>query len=134
MVKLKQSILALRHPELGEPIVERVVTAAEAFGPDHHPDVPDLMIVFRDDLGVLESCESDEVGLIEVPLYHPKLPRTGDHTTVSRLWVEGPCLAPANNSVRANVLDIGPTILSLLGVPADDLDDRPIDLVGSATA
>lgn len=134
MVKLKQSLLALRHPELGEPIVERVVTAAEAFGSDHHPDVPDLMIVFRDDLGVLESCDSDEVGLIEVPLYHPKLPRTGDHTTVSRLWVEGPCLAPANNSVRANVLDIGPTILSLLGVPADDLDGRPIDLVGSATA
>ena len=128
MVKLKRSLLALRHPQLDVPIVEQVVTAEEAFGADHHPDVPDLMVVFRDDLGVLESCQSEEVGLIDVPRYQPTLPRSGDHTTQSRFWAQGPGIVPSNNGARANVLDVGPTVLALLGVPADDLEGRPIDL------
>ena len=89
---LRREFLALEEPKTGERIVAKVVTADEAFGIDHHPDVPDLMVVFRTDLGVLESCRSERVGEVHVPLYHPNIPRTGDHTTESRLWMMGPVL------------------------------------------
>jgi predicted AlkP superfamily phosphohydrolase/phosphomutase len=122
--ELRHELLRLEDPESGEPIVASVVTAAEAFGADFHPDVPDLMVVFRTDLGPLESCRSSRVGTIDVPLYKPELPRVGDHTTESRLWTLG---APIPPTATGNVLDVAPTILSLLDVPLPEwLDGRPL--------
>lgn len=88
--QLKQDLYALRQPGTDAPIVERVSTADEIFGPDHHPNTPDLIVVFRTDLGRLEACTSPSVGLIEVPLNSPGYPRTGDHRPASRLWRTAP--------------------------------------------
>jgi predicted AlkP superfamily phosphohydrolase/phosphomutase len=122
--ELRRELLRLEHPASGEPIVASVKTAVEAFGDAHHPDVPDIMVVFRTDLGPLESCRSNRVGTVEVPLYKPHLPRVGDHTTESRLWMLG---MPAPPVPVANVLDIAPTVLSLLDVALPDwLDGRPL--------
>jgi predicted AlkP superfamily phosphohydrolase/phosphomutase len=122
--ELRHELLRLEDPASGEPIVVSATTAAEAFGEEHHPDVPDLMVVFRTDLGPLESCRSSRVGAIHVPLYKPHLPRVGDHTTESRLWTLGLSVPP---TATANVLDIAPTVLSLLDVPLPDwLDGRPL--------
>ena len=87
---LRRELLALRDPASGEAIITRVQTSTEAFGPDHHPDLPDLICVFRTDLGMLERCESPAVGLVHAPVYHPHAPRSGDHTVNSQLWVSGP--------------------------------------------
>jgi predicted AlkP superfamily phosphohydrolase/phosphomutase len=124
---IREALLELLHPDTGEPIVERVMTAREAYGPDHHPDVPDLMIVFRDDLGVLDSCRSDRLGLITAPVHTRLLPRSGDHTVLSRLWAMGGPFAPGARIDAGDVLDIGPTILDLLGVPPRaDVDGRSL--------
>lgn len=124
---LRRELLALTHRGSGEPIISRVVTAGEAFGSDHHPDVPDLMVVFRTDLGTLEACYSPRVGLVEVPLFHPNIPRSGDHTVESCLWMMGPDLSPAIRPREANVLDIAPTVLRLLDVPLPaTLDGQPL--------
>ena len=63
----------LTQPASGQPIVSAVVTAAEAFGPDHHPDVPDLIVRFRQDLGLIESCESPAVGYVRVYISDPDM-------------------------------------------------------------
>ena len=115
--ELRTELLALEHPERVEPIVERVVTAREAFGDDHHPDVPDLMVVFRRDLGRLDACRSARVGLVRAPVRNARINRTGDHTGESRLWMIGPSVVAGGVSHQANVLDIAPTVLDLLGVP-----------------
>jgi hypothetical protein len=61
---------------------------------------------------------------VEVPLYKPHMPRVGDHTTESRLWTLG---LPAPGAVAGNVLDIAPTVLSLLDVARPEwLDGRPL--------
>jgi predicted AlkP superfamily phosphohydrolase/phosphomutase len=127
VARLKRELLSLREPSSGEPIVTRVVTADEAFGPDHHPDLPDLMVVFRSDLGPLEACESPAVGRIEAPVTITPLPRTGDHVPDSRLWAAGPGLAHGSLP-DGNVLDVAPTVLELLGVP------RPADVDGRSLA
>lgn len=127
VAELHQELMALKDPATGERIVARVVTAVDAFGPEPHPDVPDLMVVFRTDLGRIEACESDRVGLIEEALFHPNIPRSGDHTVESRLWVAGPGVSHTPKPLRANVLDLAPTVLRLLDLePPDDLDGDPL--------
>jgi predicted AlkP superfamily phosphohydrolase/phosphomutase len=124
--QLRQELTALKDPELGEPIVARVMTAEEAFGADHHPDVPDLLVVFRTDLGQIEACQSDRVGLIHRPLHQPERPRTGDHTPQSRLWIVGPGVPAMTGKARA--VDLAPTVLRLLNVaPPADLDGQAIE-------
>ena len=123
---LRAELYALEQPGSGERIVRRVVTAAEAFGDDHHPDVPDLMVDFRSDLGPLTACRSERVGLVEIDPVDPNYPRTGDHTTASRLWIRGPGAA-GGPPVDADVLDLAPTVLRLLDLePPARLDGRAI--------
>ncbi|MGH8799864.1 MAG: hypothetical protein ACREX7_06455, partial [Casimicrobiaceae bacterium] len=132
---LRRELMALRDPASGEPIIRRVQSASEAFGPDHHPDLPDLICVFRTDLGMLERCQSPAVGDVVAPVYHPHAPRSGDHTMNSQVWISGSGVAAAENAGRGNVLDIAPTILDLLGVALPDwLDGRPLPLAGAANA
>jgi predicted AlkP superfamily phosphohydrolase/phosphomutase len=130
---LRHELLALRDPTSGEAIITHVQTSSEAFGPDHHPDLPDLICVFRTDLGMLERCESPAVGLVHVPIYHPHAPRSGDHTVNSQLWVSGPDIVGTRENGRANVLDIAPTILDALDVALPEwLDGRPLPVSAAA--
>lgn len=69
--ELTTELLDLRCPKSGDPVIERVVTADEQFGPGHNPDIPDLMIVFRTGHGAIETCQSDRVGLIDIPHFFP---------------------------------------------------------------
>lgn len=79
---------ALRHPDNGEPIVHACHRALDAYGPDHHPDVPDLMVAFRQDLGLLDRAVSPTLGDIHVPVWTRQTHRTGDHTDHSHVWAD----------------------------------------------
>ena len=114
LAAIRQELESLEHRPSGQPIVDRVVTAAKAFGEDRHPDVPDLMVVFRTDLGQLEACYSPRHGLIRRPLFTPTKPRTGDHTTESRLWLSGPGVQTGQS--HASSRDLAPTVLEALDV------------------
>jgi len=127
--EIGEELLALRHVELGEPIVESVQTADEAFGAQRHPDVPDLLVRFRTDLGVLNSCRSERIGVVDLPLAKRHGRRTGDHTPVSRFWAVGPGIAAGTRIAGASTLDLAPTVLSLLGVAAPPhLDGKALAL------
>ncbi len=126
---LRRELHALTDPASGEPIARRVVTVEEAFGPNHHRDLPDLMIDFRQDLGFLESCASNSVGVVTVPINAGLDPRTGDHGLQSRLWSVGPRLSLARQLPDANVLDLAPTVLRLLNVEVPEwIDGQPLAL------
>lgn len=113
--ELREAFLELEHPDSGERIVAHVLTAEEAFGSEHHPDVPDLMVSFRTDLGTLDHCVSDRVGHVRVPVRIAN--RSGDHTRDARLWLAGGGIEPLPTEASAHALDVAPTILTLLGVP-----------------
>jgi predicted AlkP superfamily phosphohydrolase/phosphomutase len=123
--ELRRELLALEDPESGERIVAAAGTAAEVFGPDHHPDIPDLMVSFRTDLGRIEACRSERVGVVRVP-YRTPAQRSGAHPSdPSRLWMIGDG-RPASTS-EGSVLDLAPTVLALLDVPLPSwLDGRPL--------
>lgn len=122
---IRRALLELEDPASGERVVRQVVTAEEAFGPDRHPDLPDLMVSFRQDLGTLEACVSERVGLVKESAR--VVNRTGDHTSEARLWLAGNGLRPAVKTGNASSLDVAPTILSLLDVPIPpELDGRSL--------
>jgi predicted AlkP superfamily phosphohydrolase/phosphomutase len=134
LAMLRRELLALRDPKSREPIVARVFTADEAFGPDRHPNVPDLICVFRTDLGMIEDCVSPAVGHVHTPVYHRHSPRSGDHFPRAALWTSGPGVDCGEVQRRANVLDIAPTILRSLDVALPDwLDGGPLDVAESVS-
>ena len=126
---IRAAFLELRDPRSGEPIARRVFTADEEWGPDRHVSVPDLVVDFRPELAPIDAAESARLGRVELPIrrvdeHGPR--RTGDHLPDSRVWVAGPRLSGLGPVAGANVLDVTPTVLSLLdvAVPAG-LDGRP---------
>jgi predicted AlkP superfamily phosphohydrolase/phosphomutase len=128
--EIRRELLALEDPRTGERIVVSAKTPAEAFGPDHHPDVPDLLVSFRHDLGRIDACRSERVGLVREQYVAPGR-RTGEHPPgPSWLWATGPGFA-AGSQHGGNVLDIAPTVLSLLGVDAPpSLDGQALPMTG----
>ena len=115
LAEIREALLALVEPTSGERIVAAAVTAVEAFGPGHHPDVPDLLVSFRTDLGVIDSCQSERTGVVSVP-YRTPARRTGAHPAApSKIWIAGNELAPVASEGTA--VDLAPTVLSLVGVP-----------------
>lgn len=122
---IRRELLELEDPASGERLVRHVVTAEEAFGPVRHPDLPDLMVSFRQDLGTLDACASERVGMVKVPFR--VVNRSGDHTSEARLWLAGNGLPSAVATGNASSLDIAPTILALLDVPIPpELDGRSL--------
>jgi predicted AlkP superfamily phosphohydrolase/phosphomutase len=123
--EIRRDLLELVDPRSREPIVARASTAWEEFGTDAHPDVPDLMVSFREDLGVIEACESARVGRVHVA-YHAPAQRTGAHpTTPTTAWIAG---APVEAvTTKGTVRDLAPTILDLLGIsPPANLDGHSL--------
>ncbi len=124
---LRAELLALCQPSSGQPIIADVVTADEVFGPSHHPDVPDLIVRFRQDLGLLDTCESANVGRVHVPVGSRWGRRSGDHSPRSAVWITGEGHEPRSVCEPGSLLDVAPTILAALGCerPAF-LDGRPL--------
>ena len=119
-------LLDMWQPGSGEPIVARVTLTEERFGPNAHPDPPLLTVQFRADLVPLESCQSDRVGRITAPFGKALNSRTADHTTNALFVARGPQIPSGGRLPEANLLDVGPTVLSVLGVPVpNSLDGRP---------
>jgi hypothetical protein len=125
LAEIRHQLFELNDPASGEKIVAEATTADEAFGADRHPDIPDLMVRFRDDLGTIEACQSERVGLLKIPFHVAH--RTGDHKGAATLWIAGKRIEPTDSPGSANALDLAPTILSLLDVPIPaELDGNPV--------
>jgi predicted AlkP superfamily phosphohydrolase/phosphomutase len=124
--EIRRELHALRDPRTGQLVVDYVWTAAEAFGSEHHPDVPDAIVAFRSDLGLIEACESPRVGLIRVPIGSRWARRMGDHSINSYGWWVAPDVVAGSSLNGAGLLGVAPTVLASLGCDRPSvLDGRP---------
>ncbi|MCP4327944.1 MAG: hypothetical protein GY791_05835 [Alphaproteobacteria bacterium] len=114
--ELRAALLALRDPTSTEPIIDDALTINEVVGADAHPDLPDLLVVFRSDLGPIESCVSERVGRVDAPINKPRNPRSGDHRPVSGVWLTAPSRRDKLNFEGGKSVDLAPTILTLMGL------------------
>jgi predicted AlkP superfamily phosphohydrolase/phosphomutase len=119
---LKAGLLAIPHPETGEPLVSKVYERDELYTGPHAGLAPDLTVVLGD-------WRYRTIGLYDFTTHRvisPAFGPTGDHRMEGVFIGSGPAFRPGSSlAPDADLLDITPTVLHLLGVPApDDLDGR----------
>jgi len=122
--ELGDAFRSLTQGESGAPAVERVVRFDRLFGRPADGSLPDLCVVWSD----AERLSSLRLGdaTIEAPTGDV---RTGQHRHIGFLIGAGPGIAADREESSANLLDVAPTALALLGVDVPPaLPGRPIEV------
>jgi predicted AlkP superfamily phosphohydrolase/phosphomutase len=115
--RIRREFAGLETIDGGDPAVEEVVVIDEAFGADRHPDLPDVIVRFRRDLGPIGVCRSASLGTVR-----PAVPGsvTGDHGTPGAIWAAGPGIPAGREIGGAGTIDLAPTVLARLGLPVPE--------------
>ena len=111
---IEQTFRGLRDKATGQPIVRDVRRIFDHYGDRAHPDLPDLVIIFNRDVGLLEHVVSDRFETLRRPFNRI---RTGDHTGNGRAWISAPEAVDGVSETR-EVCDVPATLLELCGVAA----------------
>lgn len=125
--EITQMLHSLKDARTGAPIVKTIVRTRQ-FPTDDGPQYPDgdLVIVWREDpTDVVDSCFG-RIG--PIPYY-----RTGGHRPNGFVMVKGPGIAPGSDLPVGKAVDVGPTILELMGAPIPQhMDGKPLVKVATA--
>lgn len=101
----------------GEPAVERILFPDDILGPEAPDGMPDLVVLWTRERRV-ERVRSERFGAIDVPRTDV---RTGQHRPLGYVVGVAPWLPasgePSFGEVEGTLLDLAPTVLSVLGVP-----------------
>lgn len=121
IAKIKERLFSIKHPETGEPLVEKVYERSDLYSGPYSDMGPDLTVVLKDwnyrTIGLHEFTTHKTIS----PAFGP----TGDHRMEGMIVGVGPAFEPGALPQNASLLDIAPTILHLLNVPVpDDMDGR----------
>ena len=113
--ELTNLFLALRNPRSGAPIVKAVLPGRESpFDDDPRKSPADLIVQYREESA--DMAEHPTLGSIG-----PLPPcRSGSHSNEGFLVAAGPGIAEGARLPEGRVIDLAPTILSLLRAPIPD--------------
>ncbi len=124
---ITDELMALRLGKGGPPIVKRVTRSDIAFGPGRSHLVPDLLIEFAGHVGPIEHAWSPNVGTIRQPIRRSGYMRYGDHTPDNRTLVMAEGYVPGAQLSQGDIVDVAPTLLSLLQLPIPaTMSGRPL--------
>ncbi len=128
--ELTAAMTELINPATGKPAVSEVVTVAERYPGEHLDELPDLIVQWAADAPI-DALTSPRIGTVSGRL--PDV-RSGAHTTYGFLLGAGRDIAGHGTLPDANIMDVAPTVLRLLGEPvSQDLDGRILpEMVGEA--
>jgi predicted AlkP superfamily phosphohydrolase/phosphomutase len=118
---LKAALATIPHPETGDSLVEHVYEREELYDGPQMSLAPDLTVVLTDwryrTIGLHDFTTNQVIS----PAFGP----TGDHRLDGILIGTGSPFIPGSRLRDADLLDIAPTVLHLLGIPVPvDLDGR----------
>jgi predicted AlkP superfamily phosphohydrolase/phosphomutase len=112
--RLEADLRALRHPDTGAPVVDRIERTRALFGDDVHPALPDLVVFWAEHDRPLLRVVHPRAELTQAPhAFH----RGSHHTTQGLLVGAGPAVRAAGRLPEVNALALAPTMLAVLGVP-----------------
>jgi predicted AlkP superfamily phosphohydrolase/phosphomutase len=113
----------LKDPKTNEKIIDKVYKREELYEGPNSIKAPDLLGVIKDfSYSALSSCRS-EGGAFFVPLTKTDL--SGVHRLNGTFIIKGPHIKKGVEIKKAKIIDLVPTILHLMNVPA------PLDIDGS---
>jgi predicted AlkP superfamily phosphohydrolase/phosphomutase len=123
--ELTDAFGSLTHAGSGAPAVERVVRVDRQLGRPAEGSLPDLCVVWAD-TETLSRLRLGDQHTVDAPAGDV---RTGQHRHVGFLIGAGPGIDADREESSANLLDLAPTALALLGVEAPPaLPGQPIEV------
>jgi len=114
--ELENELRALVNPDTGKPAVRDVSRPHRLYHGKHLADFPDLIVRWTGDAPI-RTLISPRIGKVEG---NDTSRRTGEHWPEGFVLARGPGIAAGATvtAEEAGVMDVAPTILELLGVPA----------------
>jgi len=132
--ELTAALKELVNVETGRKAVVDVVKAQDRYHGEHLDELPDLIVNWADDAPI-RALFSPRIGTVRGELLDK---RTGGHTPHGFLLAVGPGIrrnAVDGSLPEADIMDVAPTVLSLLGQPAPEgMDGRALDDLLEASA
>ena len=141
--QLVAALKAWRDPETGAPVVERVWKREEIYHGHCTEKAPDLMISWALDRGYSYLSRPSYTSKSGLPISHMDktesgiskflMSRSGSHRDHGIVILKGSWVEPGAAIERPEIIDIAPTILSLLGLPVPaDMDGHSLARDGAA--
>ncbi len=122
IARITADLAAIVNEETGEPVVRDVLRTDRLFDGPCRDDLPDLNVAWNQNAPI-RKISSPKIDRIEREFGGR---RTGDHREQGFFWGRGPGIEPGPLHVTPSIMDIGPTLAALLGVPLSDVDGNPI--------
>ena len=129
VAKIAARLHELRDPETGDAVVNRVFTRGELYPGCTHPGAPDLVIDWKN--GWYMPTEANRrSNQVFGPRWRAGMnwPTSGSHRPEGIFFAQGPGIEVGYRVQSANTLDLLPTWLRMLDIPApDDLSGRVLE-------
>lgn len=115
-----------RDVKTGQKVVEKVFKGEEVFHGKHIKNSPDIVIWWKEGIVISGlTCTSEEGAEIKVTEKYISDPRTGNHEPYGIFIAKGKNLESAKQIKGAEIIDIAPTVLHLMGMPVpEDMDGK----------
>jgi predicted AlkP superfamily phosphohydrolase/phosphomutase len=123
--ELREQIMAmlaeLRDPETGHRVVERVYRREEVYSGDHVGEMADILMIPRD----FEYVATGLSEFVSNAIMESSFAYTGTHRKEGIFMLKGNGLKRAYEAQDAEIIDMAPTVLHLLGLPVPrDMDGK----------
>ena len=119
---IEASLLELTDPDTGHTVVDQVIRSDEQYPGKQRDRLPDLFVIWNRDRPIT-GISSKKIGVIRQN--QPDW-RSGNHIVDGFYLISGPGIKAAKNSNPVSIMDIGPTIASLLGSSLENIDGSNI--------
>jgi predicted AlkP superfamily phosphohydrolase/phosphomutase len=111
---------ALKDPQTGDPVVARVYAQSEIFWGPFIDDAPDIAFLLAENYKALGTLEFASNRVVE-----PAFGNSGDHRMDGFVGMLGHAIKRGVTVENANIMDVAPTILYLMGLPIpSDMDGQ----------
>lgn len=127
---LIEDLETLVNAESGRKLVKEVLKTAEVYSGPHIEYLPDLLIEW-DRSAPIREIQSPKIHTIQGEYSGC---RTGDHKPEGKLFAIGPDGGATRLASEISVMDIGPTIATVLGVALPDVEGKPIEPLFSVSS
>ena len=120
--ELSAALERMENPSTGRAAVRRVVRTDDVYAGPRRDQLPDLMVLWAEEAAI-DELRSPEIGIVTAPSPDRRL---GTHRPPGFVIARGPGFGAGVTLDGADVLDLAPTVLSLLGAAVPDhMEGRP---------
>lgn len=121
---IESKLRELRDPDTGEPIVSDVLRKEDIYPTHQVEGIPDLYVTWKNDEYADVGAIGYSRGIMSPILREP----SGTHTMRGIFFAQGPGIKKGATVSRAEIIDVAPTILYLLGLPVPaDMDGQVLE-------